>query len=169
MSFTPEPYFPPDFSSDALKNAPDARLAPAPADGVAPEGFHATSIYPEYFKAGGRWLLAEESRMDCVAVLENGRVDVREFRRLRAGDMVAVGRSEHCEEGLYLYSKGFSEQKSSLSDVFAFRKGRSRETSLSRDYDELYALLRHEREHGNIVWVLVPAFSFDHISRKNMS
>ncbi len=169
MEFKLRPYTAPDFTQAIFVNAPDALFVPAPKDRVAPENYHAMSIFPEYFKVGGQWLLAEESRMDCVAVLENGRVDVREFRRLRAGDMVAVGRSENCEEGIYLYSKGFSEQKSSLSDVFAFRKGRSRETSLSRDYDELYALLRHEREHGKIVWVLGPAFSFDHSARKNFS
>ena len=50
--------------------APSVRIAAAPMDGVAPEGYHAMSIFPEYFKIGGRWLLAEESRMDCVPVLE---------------------------------------------------------------------------------------------------
>ena len=61
-------YLAPDFTVPELRDAPDARLTPAPMDGVAPEGYHATSIYPEYFKMGGRWVLAQESRMDCVAV-----------------------------------------------------------------------------------------------------
>ncbi len=165
MSFTPEPYFPPDFSSDALKNAPDARLAPAPADGVAPEGFHATSIYPEYFKAGGRWLLAEESRMDCVPVYENGRVETRELRRLKKGDRVFCGRTENGEEGILLHADGFRAPKAP-KETFAFRQGHSRETSFSRDYDELCELLRYEREHGNILWVMGPAFSFDRKARE---
>ena len=38
--------------------------APAPKDKVAPEHYHATTIFPEYFKVKGQWLLAEESRMD---------------------------------------------------------------------------------------------------------
>ena len=52
---------------------------------------------------------------------------------------------------------------------FAFRTGKSRETSYSRDYDELYEILRHDREHGTIVWVLGPAVAFDYDSRRAMS
>ena len=80
--FSLKPYFPPDFSEARFQNAPEAVLTPAPFDGVAPEHYHAMSIFPEYFKIGGQWLLAEESRMDCVAVYENGKIVVREFRLL---------------------------------------------------------------------------------------
>ena len=69
MSFTLPQYHAPDFQETRFQSAPEARFEPAPKDGVAPEGYHATTIYPEYFKVGGRWLLAEESRMDCVAAL----------------------------------------------------------------------------------------------------
>ena len=91
MPFQLRPYFPPVFSTPALENAPDAVFRPAPRDGVAPENFHAMSIFPEYFKIAGQWHLARESRMDCVAVWDRGRIDVREFRRLRQGDLVAAG------------------------------------------------------------------------------
>ena len=40
---------------------PDAVLVPSPQDKVAPEQYHATAVFPEYFKIGGQWLLAEES------------------------------------------------------------------------------------------------------------
>ena len=153
MSFQLRPYFPPDLS--ALSGAPEVKLCPAPADGVAPEGYHAMSIFPEYFKIGGTWHLASESRMDCVAVWEDGRVAVREFRRLRQGDLVAVGRTEQGEEGILVHPDGFREQRRE-GDLFAFRQGRSRETAFSRDYDELYELLRHERDHGKVVWVMGP-------------
>ena len=161
-------YTHPDFTQELFVNAPNAVFEAAEADGVAPENFHAMSIYPEYFKVDGQWLLAEESRMDCVAVYENGRIIVREFRLLKQGDLVVVGRTENCEEGIYMYTDGFRE-KSGAKDAFAFRTGRSRETAFSRDYDELYELLRHDREHGKIVWVMGPAFSFDSDSRKAMS
>ncbi len=49
-----------------------------------------------------------------------------------------------------------------------FRQGRSRETSYAKDYDRLVELLRHEKEHGNIVWVMGPAFAFDDGARKAM-
>ena len=90
MPFQLRPYSPPVFSTPALENAPDAVFRPAPRDGVAPENFHAMSIFPEYFKIAGQWHLARESRMDCVAVWDRGRIDVREFRRLRQGELVAL-------------------------------------------------------------------------------
>ena len=71
-------YTEPDFSKEEFKNAPEAKFVEAPKDGVAPEDFHAMSIFPEYFKADGKWLLAEESRMDCVPVLSDGRIEVGE-------------------------------------------------------------------------------------------
>ena len=111
-----------------LTGAPEAVFLPAPADGVAPEGYHAMSIFPEYFHIGGQWHLAEESRMDCVAVWEEGRIAVREFRRLRRGDLVAVGRTEHGEEGILVHPDGF-----------------------------------------HIVWVMGPAFAFDHDARTAFS
>ena len=166
--FQLKPYTAPDFNQKIFTDAPNATLLPAPFDGVAPEGYHALSIFPEYFKIDGQWLLAEESRMDCVPVYENGKIYVREFRVLKKGDLIVTGRTENCEDGIYVHANGFNEQKAQ-GDVFAFRQNRSRETAFSKDYDELYELLKHEREHGKIVWVLGPAFSFDADARKAMS
>ena len=161
-------YHHPDFTQEPLRSAPDAVFVPVEKDGVAPENFHAMSIYPEYMKVNGQWLLAEESRMDCVAVLENGRIAVKEFRLLKKGEQVLVGRTENGEDGIYLHANGFREE-SAHKDVFAFRGNRSRETAYSQDYNELYDVLRHDREHGKIVWVMGPAFSFDRDAREAMS
>ena len=168
--FALKPYYAPDFTLPQFVSAPDAVFLPAPYDGVAPEQYHAMSIFPEYFKVNGQWLLAEESRMDCVAVLKNGKIEIVEFRNLYAGDMVAIGRTENGEDGIYVHPDGFREDLScGNSDAFAFRKNRSRETAFSRDYDELYQVLRHERDHGKIVWVMGPAFAFDYDARNAMS
>jgi len=165
MKFTLPPYTPPNFSAEALRAAPDARLLPAPANFVAPEQYHATTIYPEYFKIGGRWLLAKQSRMDCLAVHEGGEIHVREFRHIRHGDRVVAGRSEDGREGILVHPDGFSGPEA-VRETFAFRQGRSRETAFSVEYDVLDGLLRHERAHGHIVWVLGPACSFDANSRR---
>ena len=171
MSFSLPVYHQPDFSSPQFVSSPDARLAPAPADGVAPEDFHSTSMYPEYFKIKGQWRLAEESRMDSSVVLrENGRLDVVENRNLRKGDLVVLGRTERAEEGIYMHCRGFEPPDAAgLDDQFVFRQGRSRETSYASDYDRLIELLRHEREHGSIVWVMGPAFAFDAGARAAMA
>ena len=170
MAFELPLYRAPDFSVPALRGAPDARTAPAPADGVAPEGYHSTSMYPEYFKLGGAWRLAEESRMDSSVVLRpEGRLDVVENRNLKQGDRVILGRTERGEDGIYLHAHGFEPEGAGMDDQFVFRQGRSRETSYARDYDRLVELLRHEREHGKIVWVMGPAFAFDAGARRAMA
>ncbi len=113
-------YTAPDFTEERFVNAPDATLSPAPKDKVAPENYHAMSIFPEYFKVDGTWHLAKESRMDCVAVWENGEVIIREFRLLKQGDMIFTGRTENAEDGIYVHPHGFNEQQDE-KDVFAFR------------------------------------------------
>lgn len=168
MSFELRKYTAPDFGEEKFKNAPDAVLMPCPKEAVAPEGYHAMSIFPEYFKINGQWLLAEESRMDCVAVYDGEKINVKEFRLLKKGELVVTGRTEQCEEGIYVHPNGFNEERHE-KDVFAFRQGRSRETAFSKDYDELYELLRHDKENGKIVWVMGPAFTFDYDARDAFS
>ena len=162
-------YKKPDFSDPKYVNAPDAAWEEVASDGVAPENYHSTSMYPEYFKINGIWTLAEESRMDSSVVLrDNGRLDVVENRNLKKGDKVILGRTENGEEGIYLHSAGFESPDETESDQFVFRQGRSRETSFARDYDRLFELLKYEKEHGNILWVMGPAFSFDADARRAM-
>ncbi len=170
MAFSMPRYIIPDFSEEKFLNAPDCAYAVVETDGVAPEYFHSTSMYPEYFKIKGEWKLAEESRMDsCVVIDENNSLNVIEARNLKKGDKVILGRTEKCEEGIFLYVNGFVTDDEVLEDQFVFRQGRSRETSYSRDYDNLFELLKYEKEYGNIIWVMGPAFSFDADARKAMS
>lgn len=169
MAFELVKYAAPDFSGEMFVNAPDAVLVPAPRDKVAPKNYHATTIFPEYFKVNGRWLLAEESRMDCVAVYEDGKIAVREFRNLKEGDLVFTGRTENCEDGIFVYPNGFDEGVGGHDEAFAFRQRRTRETAFSKDYDNIYDLLRYERDHGYVVWVMGPACAFDSDSREAFS
>lgn len=159
----------PDFSRPELANAPVVTTEPAPADGVVPRNFHGTSNYPEYVHlGGGRWILAPESRMDSVLVLDGDRLEVVEARRVKKGQQVVVGRTENGEEGIYVHTEGFISAEQAASDKFAFRTRGTRETPFSRSYDELYQVLRHDRDHGYIVWVLGPAVAFDQDSRAAM-
>ncbi|MDD6316064.1 MAG: hypothetical protein PUB63_03525 [Clostridia bacterium] len=168
MSFVLPVYHAPDFTRPPLCGAPDVCMAPAPRDGAAPEGYHATGIWPEYFRVNGRWHLAAQSRMDCVPVWQDGAVSIVEFRRLKAGQMVILGRTEDGSEGIYVHMDGFADRQTQAGG-FAFRQSRSRETAYSRDYDALYSLLRHEKEHGRILWVLGPACAFDSDARSAMA
>lgn len=169
MSILPT-YIPPDFSSPELAGAPAVKLEPAPMDGVAPDNFHGTSNHPEYLHLGGeKWLLVPESRMDAVLVLRDETVEAVEQRRLKKGDPVVVGRTENGEEGIFIHPSGFAAPpEASVGEKFSFRTRGTRETPFSRSYDELYRVLRHDRDHGHIVWVLGPAVAFDKDSRNAM-
>jgi lysine-ketoglutarate reductase/saccharopine dehydrogenase-like protein (TIGR00300 family) len=158
---------PPDLDQPALKESPAALFTPAQKDGVAPEGYHATSVYPEYFRMpGGRWQLIKESRMDCVVVKRaDGSLAVTEFRNIKKGDPVACGRKENGEEGILVHTNAF-DFPPHVAEKFAFRSHLTRETSFSIDYDELYELLEYERRKGFIVWVLGPAVVFDRDARE---
>lgn len=69
MLFEMPKYHHPDFTKPEFVNAPDVKTGIAEQDGVVPEYYHSTSMYPEYFKIDGKWVLAEESRMDSSVVL----------------------------------------------------------------------------------------------------
>lgn len=84
MSFEMPKYHHPDFTEERFVNAPDAAYEISEKDGVAPDNYHSTSMYPEYFKINGEWKLAEESRMDsCVILCDDGQLAVVEARNLK--------------------------------------------------------------------------------------
>jgi hypothetical protein len=95
---------------------------------------------------------------------------VTEPRRVRAGALVVPGRRDDGTTGVFVHADCFKDAgKTEKSGAFAFRTGQSRETSFSREYDELYEVLRADRDNGYIVWVLGPACVFDHDSRAAMA
>ena len=61
MAFQLREYTRPDFDEPRFQAAPDAKTAPVPMDGVAPSGFHAMSIFPEYFKLDGNGCLRKKA------------------------------------------------------------------------------------------------------------
>jgi hypothetical protein len=106
--------------------------------------------------------------MDTVLVLEGDVVKAMEPRRVRKGDKIVIGRTENGEEGIYVHLEGFEQSPPEAVDKFSFRTRGTRETPFSRCYDDLYNVLRHDREHGHILWVLGPAVAFDKDSRDAM-
>lgn len=169
MSFSIPTYTGPDFSKEPLKSSPAAKTVAVELDGVAPDNFHATSNHPEYVKLeNGGWALTADSRMDCTLVISEGKVEAVEARRLKKGDKVVVGRTENGEEGIYVHTEGFNFGGNSSADKFSFRTRGTRETPFSYSYDSLYNLLRHDKDHGHISWVLGPAVAFDKDSRDAM-
>lgn len=168
MEFQMPEYRTPDFRETRFLQAPNARTAIVEKDGIAPDDFHSTSMFPEYFKIDGRWALAKESRMDASVVIATEGLRVVENRNLKRGDRVILGRTEQCEEGIFLHHNGFEDSNADAGERFVFRQGRSRETAYSRDYDEFISLLEYEKMHGKVVFVLGPALAFDSDARSAM-
>ena len=151
MSFTH-----PDFKESRFANAPDARFAEAPADGVLPERFFSTTNLPTYVKVGGKWRMPREPRMDAGIVLApDGELWIREGRRLKKGDRVAVGKAEDGSEGIFVFANAFSGEVT--EGEFRFMSSEvSREKPI--DYAQMARLLLEERDRGGYpIWVTGPA------------
>src|SRR6476620_9816466 len=116
---------PPDFTQSNFADAPDARFAPAPADGVLPAGFFSPTNLPTLVRLHGAWRAPREPRMDAGLVLESdGTLWVREGRRLKRGDMVAIGEKEDGSQGIFVqthlvpegpHDEGFAFMSSEVS------------------------------------------------------
>lgn len=68
-------------------------LAPAPMDGVFPEGFYVTTNLLTQVRYQGEWIAVENPRMDCAIGVEPDRRLARTLRfpEVVAGDMIVVG------------------------------------------------------------------------------
>jgi lysine-ketoglutarate reductase/saccharopine dehydrogenase-like protein (TIGR00300 family) len=144
----------PDFASPELATAPNATFAPAPADGVLPENFFSTTNLPTYVRINGSWRMPNEPRMDSALVLDADGLWIKEGRKLKKGDMVAVGSAEDGSEGIYVHTSSF------LGDEEGEFKFMSSEVSREKpiDYSLMAKILIDERDRGGYpIWVTGPA------------
>ncbi|MGH7674074.1 MAG: hypothetical protein ACREMV_02285 [Gemmatimonadales bacterium] len=150
-------YRPPNFDAEPLAGTPDARFEPAPADGVMPDGFFSTTNLPTYLRIGGAWRRPRLPRMDCVVVRgADADLVVTEPRRVRRGDLVALGASEDGSEGIYVHGEGFLGGGHSANEFRFMQTEVSREKPV--DYGVLAQLMGEEKERGGtILWVVGPA------------
>ena len=146
----------PDFDAPRFRSAPEARFVPAPADGVLPDGFFSTTNLPTYVLVGDRWRMPREPRMDAALLLDaDGELWIREGRRIRKGDRVAVGAAEDGSQGIYVHAAAFLGE--TADGEFKFMTSEvSREKPI--DYSLMARLLIAERDRGGYpVWVTGPA------------
>ncbi len=69
----------------------DALTAAAPADGVLPDDFYATTNYATEVRVDGAWLGVELPEMDCAIVIAAGRARTVAGYDIQAGDRVVIG------------------------------------------------------------------------------
>jgi len=150
-------YRPPNFEAPPLAGAPDARFAPAPADGVLPDGFFSTTNLPTYVRVAGAWRRPRLPRMDCVIVLHvSGDLVATEPRKVHSGQLVALGEAEDGSGGILVHAEGFLGGSHSANEFRFMQTEVSRERPV--DYGVLAQLLGEEKQlGGRIVWVIGPA------------
>ncbi len=75
------------------ENDRDAQLVEVVQEGVAPDDFYVTTIYPTEVRVGGEWIKATKQRMDATIVVDriNKTATCKLIRDLKIGDQVVVG------------------------------------------------------------------------------
>ncbi len=69
----------------------DAATEPAPADGILPDDFYATTNFATEVRLDGVWIAVERPEMDCAIVLDDGGAMTVAPSDVKAGDCVVVG------------------------------------------------------------------------------
>ena len=163
MTFELPKFTPPDFTSEKFANANEIHVEEVKKDGVAPSGFYLTSHMPTYYHYDNKWILPEHNSQNCVAVLTDDTIVIKELNDLVVGDKVVMGKESDGTNGVIIYREGFDES-------VICEPGRSVETAFTDDYEYLFELMRHEKENGGyIVWVLGPSVVFDYDTRIGLS
>ena len=69
----------------------DVRTSPAPADGVFPNGFYATTNLETAVRIGGRWTSVSDPEMDLAIVIDGDDVRTVAMADVKAGQEIVVG------------------------------------------------------------------------------
>ena len=143
----------------AAERTSDARLETVTMDGVAPDDFYVTTIYPTEVRLNGRWVRITGQRMDgCIVIDDSGPVEptatVRLMRDLRRGDRVVVG-----IDGIQTVRKSESREERGIGGApaaeFAFMgAGVSSERKIELVVREIAWELERIRERGGKVVVV---------------
>lgn len=112
----------------SVERESDCRTAAAPADGVLPDDFYATTHLPTQVRLGGRWVDVDRIEMDLAVMIDEraGTARTVPMGDVRRGDRIAVGR-----EGVRVIPL----QRPQERDVFGFMESQ----------------VSAERPHGHVI------------------
>ncbi|MBV8143275.1 MAG: TIGR00300 family protein [Verrucomicrobia bacterium] len=143
----------------AAERTSDAQLETVTLEGVAPDDFYVTTIYPTQVRLNGKWTRITGQRMDgCIVVEESDpaqlTASVRLMRDLRVGDRVVVG-----VDGIRTMRKSESREERGIGGAsaaeFAFMgAGVSSERKIELVVREIAWELARIRERGGKVVVV---------------
>ncbi len=153
----------PDFSDEKFVNSEEISFSQVEQDGVAPDNYYLTTHMPTFYYYKDKWILPEHNSLNCVVVLHNDEIVIKELRNLKIGELAVTGRTLDGSEGIFVHREGFSES------VY-YTPGKAAESSFSEYYNFLFEQMIYERDNGGyIVWVLGPSVVFDHDTRVSLN
>jgi lysine-ketoglutarate reductase/saccharopine dehydrogenase-like protein (TIGR00300 family) len=130
----------------------DTILEPVTKDGVAPDDFYVTTIYPTEVRVNGQWIKVENQRMDgAIAVTHTPDGSVaccKLLRELKVGEHVIVG-----VEGIRTVRKTESREQRNTQEFSFMGAGVSSERRVELVVEQIAWELRQLRDRGGKVVV----------------
>jgi lysine-ketoglutarate reductase/saccharopine dehydrogenase-like protein (TIGR00300 family) len=130
----------------------DTILEPVPQDGVAPDDFYVTTIYPTEVRIEGQWIKVQNQRMDgAIAVTRSPDGPVaacKLLRDLKVGESVIVG-----VEGIRTVRKPESREQRNTQEFSFMGAGVSSERRVELVVEQIAWELRQIRDQGGKVVV----------------
>lgn len=127
-------------------------LEPACQDGVAPDDFYVTTIYPTEVRVKGEWVRVQSQRMDAVIVVNPAttpaHAECRLLRDVRQGEQVVVG-----VEGIRTVRKTDSREQRGTQEFSFMGSGVSSERRVELIVEQIAWDLRRIRDRGGKVIV----------------
>ncbi len=121
----------------------DAKTEPAPADGILPDGFYATTHHPTYVRINGEWKPVKDIEMDCVIVIRDGEPVCVRQGLVRKGEPVVVG-----IDGVRIEAPQRPREK----DIFAFMTSEvSAEKPVNSTIKRLARQLKELKSRGGFI------------------
>ena len=130
----------------AMVEGGDAVIREVERDCCAPEDFYSTTNHRTFVRHGGKWIEAENQRMDAMIVVADGRAFCRRLRDLRAGDRIVTGL-----RGIRVAPE--SKERDRLAFAF-MSNGISSERQVETAVRQTAALVRQTIEQGQKVVVV---------------
>lgn len=136
----------------AADNAVDAHLEAVVQDGVAPDDFYVTAIYPTEVSVGGQWIRVQGQRMDgAIAITQTPDGPIARcklLRDLKVGESVVVG-----SEGIRTKRTAPTLKKGATEEFSFMGAGVSSERRVELVVEQIAWDLRRIRDQGGKVAV----------------
>lgn len=129
----------------------DAQVANVTSDGIAPDDFYISSMYPTEVRYNNTWLRVKNQRMNCVIVIENSESPVpvcKLLRDLKKGDSVITG-----THGVRTIHKAKAKEPRHLNDFSFMGSNSSSERRIDTLVDQLAWDFRQIRDRGGKITV----------------